>query len=103
MALWPYVVLNYCGVKPMKKIIFTFLSVVLLVACSQQPTTNGKITNQKEELTVSTAPKAPTTLDEVLKRGAGRYGGKKYDKAKVHAELDKIPQNTPPEKVYNFL
>ncbi|MBN2910613.1 VWA domain-containing protein [Polycladomyces sp. WAk] len=90
----------------MKKIIITIISLFLVVGCSQQPTTNKEMNNRNtvnEKLTPATAPKAPTTFKEVLKRGPGKYGGSKYDKAKVQAELDKLPPNLPPEKVYNYL
>ncbi|QKG84403.1 VWA domain-containing protein [Kroppenstedtia pulmonis] len=42
----------------------------------------------------------PDELDDLeLQKGAGTFGGKKYDLRKIHPELDKIPENISPRQL----
>jgi len=39
----------------------------------------------------------------MLKEGPGKYAGNKYNKAKVEAELNKLPDNMTPDQAYDYL
>lgn len=95
--------------------LFFLLGVLLISGCSNggeneaRDVRDTEVTEQTETPPASTTMtndvgQAPMTLEEILAdEREGKFAGDRYDSRAIRKELDQMPLDLPPEKVYAYL